>query len=291
MKILITGSAGLLGSDVVRCFLKHADSCIRLREHAADGFLALDLMNESSFDVLSKMNWDAVVHTAAWKDPDKCEKDPASAFRINETASRHLAELAADRKAPMVFISTDYVFDGTCPPYREKDQTNPLNAYGQSKLAGEKAVLELLPEQGIVLRVPFLYGSAAGLDRCPLLKSTWNALHSEVPWRMDDRAIRYPTRTSDVAEAIYFLLQKHASGIYHFSGQTGMTRYAICALMAEKLGLGMDCIERSTQMIPQEARRPENAHLDSGKILSEGFPEPAPFEEGLTEVLRELELL
>lgn len=186
MKILLTGAAGLLGCDTAKC-LQHAGyDLLKVRQHESPDFLALDLMEPESFSFLEKMAWDAIVHTAAWKEPDRCEQDPDSAFRMNSEATRRLAQLCAERNGWMLFISTDYVFNGKNPPYSEDSIPDPLNVYGQSKLAGEKAVLELLPETGAVLRVPFLFGASAGLDRCALLKTTWNALHADFPWRMDD---------------------------------------------------------------------------------------------------------
>ena len=291
MKILITGAAGLLGTDTVKCLHHAGHDLLKVRQHEAPGFLALDFMNPESFDIIRNMEWDAMVHTAAWKEPDRCEADPEAAFAMNHIATRRLAECCAARNAQMLFISTDYVFNGKNPPYTENDLPDPLNVYGKSKLAGEKAVLEILPESGIVLRVPFLFGSSAGMERCPLLKTTWNALHADSPWRMDDLAIRYPTDTRQVAKAILFLLERHAGGIYHYSGQDAMTRYTICRMMAKMIHRDMTWIRRSVERIPTEAVRPEKSHLSCSRIFDEGFELPPSFEQSLREMLEDLKLL
>ena len=152
-------------------------------------------------------------------------------------------------------------------------------------------LVEILPESGIVLRVPFLFGSSAGMERCPLLKTTWNALHADSPWRMDDLAIRYPTDTRQVAKAILFLLERHAGGIYHYSGQDAMTRYTICRMMAKMIHRDMTWIRSSVERIPTEAVRPENSHLSCSRIFDEGFELPPSFEQSLREMLEDLKLL
>lgn len=286
MKILLTGASGMLGSDIVISVASHPEiSLIKTSLKARPGFISADISTENGIATLKKLDWNAVIHTAAWKNPDSCEKMQAETEAINTIATGHLAQAAAERGAPMLYISTDYVFPGTRPPYDEFSIPYPLNVYGRTKLAGEKLLLETCGNKGIVLRIPFLYGLAAGLEQCPLLDSTLKALDSDKPWEMNDSAIRFPTWTGDVAAAAFFLLKKEASGIFHFSALESYTRYTITKTIAELLGKPMDKIVRSTSQPSGEALRPEDAHLAVKRLVDLGFPKVLPFKERLKHLL------
>jgi dTDP-4-dehydrorhamnose reductase len=137
----------------------------------------------------------------------------AFAEKINVAATRRLAEAASAKGAWMLYISTDYVFDGKNPPYSEGDIPCPVNCYGRTKLEGENATISTCRESA-VLRIPFLYGWRAGLEKSALLTSTLKALDSKSEVEMDDTVVRYPTYTADVAKAAAFLASRRAKG-YH----------------------------------------------------------------------------
>ncbi|HBC88206.1 MAG TPA: hypothetical protein DCZ94_14745 [Lentisphaeria bacterium] len=298
MKILLTGARGLLGSEISlladHLILKKTKSNLRISQITGvssgkhEGFLTADITTENGIEKICSADWDTIIHTAAWRSPDQCEKDKAGAFRINSWATEQLASEAAKRKAKMFHISTDYVFSGTNPPYKENDKPSPVNYYGETKLMGEKAVLKLC-ENPIILRVPLLYGMAAGLQKSDLLYGTLKALDSGKPWPMEDSIVRYPTYTGDVAKAIFFLLKKNASRIFHFSGQCKTSRYRITATFAEIFSISMKNIVRLEKAPETEARRPNDSHLAMGKILSMGFPPPMPFVERLKLLKGEIE--
>ncbi len=298
MKILVTGASGLLGSDI--SFLAkqimsgekksglRISQILRVSSRENIGFIAADITTDDGIRTICGAEWDTIIHSAAWRSPDQCEKDSIGARRLNVWATEQLAAEAARRNAKMLHISTDYVFSGTNPPYRENDNPSPVNYYGETKLMAEQAVQKLC-KNAVVLRIPLLYGMAAGLNKSDLLCGTLKALDSVKPWPMEDSIVRYPTYTGDVASAVFFLLDKNASGIFHCSGQCKTSRYKITAIIAEIFGKSMNNIVRLEKAPETEARRPHDSHLDMEKILSMGFPLPLPFAERIKSLKGEIE--
>jgi S-adenosylmethionine synthetase len=301
MKILITGAGGLLGSEIsflagqISSMKRKSDlrisQIIRVSSREIPGFLNADITTEEGINKIRGTEWDILIHSAAWRSPDLCQKDKSGAHRLNAWATEQLASEVSRRNATMLYISTDYVFPGTNPPYRENDIPNPINYYGETKLLGEKVVLSLC-RNALALRVPLLYGMAAGLRKSDLLYGTLKALDSDKPWPMEDSIVRYPTYTGDVAEAVFLLLEKKASGIFHFSGQSKTTRYKMASSFAEIFGKSMKNIVRLEKAPETEAIRPHDSHLSMEKVLSLGIPAPTPFEERVrsmkNEILKEL---
>lgn len=280
MKILITGASGLLGSDISYQAEQNGIETVKVCLKPREGFLSADISTKDGLEKIDQTAWNALVHCAAWRDPNRCKSDESMAKRINADATGKLAELAKKRNAKFLYISTDYVFPGTNPPYKEDDTPGPVNWYGQTKLMGEKETLGA-SENFCVMRIPALYGARAGLEASPLLLTTLKALRSQTPWDMENSIIKYPTYTGDVAEAALFLLNKNASGVFHFSGQDKTTRFTLTQIMAEAIGASMENIRSMTAPPEMDATRPKDAHLDISKILSLGLNPPMPLKERL----------
>lgn len=284
MRLLVTGASGLLGSDVVYHASEHGIETVKVCLSPRPGFVSADITTDEGIRKIQSLEWDAIVHTAAWRDPNTCEKDPEKAFAINGKATGELAKLAKERGAAFLYISTDYVFPGTNAPYHEDDQVRPINTYGQAKLAGEEAV-KAVSDKFIILRIPALYGIRAGLKASPLLESTLKALDSGKEWDMEDTIIKYPTYTGDVAEVILFLLKKKASGIYQFSGQNKGTRYGMALAIAEATGKDASKMRHMSAPPGTDATRPIDAHLSIDKLLKLGFKADFPsFKERVAEL-------
>lgn len=291
LKILITGASGLLGSDIVNSAeqrYSHISAIMRVCSKPSAGFLSADLTTESGIKKINESDWDTLIHAAAWRSPDQCERYRSGSHRLNTWATEQLASEAANRGAKMLYISTDYVFPGTNPPYGEDDIPSPVNYYGETKLEGEKAVSNLCGNS-CILRIPLLYGIRGGLAKSDLLAGSLKALDSENPCPMEDSIVRYPTYTGDVAEAAFFLLEKDASGIFHFSGQDKTSRYKITATIAKVFGKSMKNIVRLEEAPKTEAVRPHDSHLGMGKIISMGFPVPMSFEDRIRKLKPEIE--
>ena len=160
-KVLVTGASGLLGRAILKEFTQCGDvwEVLGLAYSRAKGNLKkVDLRNKDEVEsVIEEFKPSLVIHSAAERRPDIVEKSEEETKMLNVTATRTIAEASAKADAFFLYISTDYVFDGTSPPYKPTDKPNPLNKYGQSKLDGENVTLEFLPRSG-VLRVPILYG-------------------------------------------------------------------------------------------------------------------------------------
>ena len=163
MKVLLTGASGLLGRAIVRSMKDHCSLYACAYSRSNDNLHKLNLLNSDEVtQMIESVQPHFIIHAAAERSPDVCENDHATTDAINIQATSHLAQCAKAIGATLIYISTDYVFDGTKPPYHTDDSANPLNYYGASKLAGEKAVLES-GAKAIVLRVPVLYGPVESL--------------------------------------------------------------------------------------------------------------------------------
>jgi dTDP-4-dehydrorhamnose reductase len=280
MKLLITGASGLLGSDVNHKAEQKGIETVKVCLSPRKGFLSADISTPEGIGKIDDADWNALIHCAAWRDPNRCMNNESMSKKINSDATGQLAQLAKKRNAKFLYISTDYVFPGTSPPYRETDAPNPVNWYGKTKLMGEEKTFDV-SDKFCALRIPALYGVRAGLEASPLLLSTLKALKSQTPWDMENSIIKYPTYTGDVAEAILFLLDKNASGIYQFSGQDKTTRYTFTLTMAEAIGANAQNIRAITAPAETDATRPIDAHLDISKIISLGLKNPLPLKERL----------
>lgn len=216
---------------------------------------------------------------AANRFPDKCDANPDEARKTNVEASRHLAHAITSKNILLIYISTDYVFPGKLgeAPYETNALTSPTNVYGQTKLDGEKAILQATEETGlgVVLRVPVLYGktddpkeSAVNVLMDVVLKSQ----DKDSRIQMDDWARRYPTNIEDVSRVCVDTASKYLGGERHglpkilqFSSEEGYTKYEICQLFAEIMGLSLDGIvaDKGGNDPNAKVQRPYDTHLSS----------------------------
>jgi dTDP-4-dehydrorhamnose reductase len=296
-KVAIIGASGLLGRTVAEELAQQADWQVVLTafRRAGPHQIALDIRDAQAVgQFIDREEPDAVIIAAAERRPDICENDPALAYALNVDAVRYIAEAANRRGAWVLSISTDYVFDGTHPPYRYDAEPSPLNAYGRSKLEGEHALTETT-DLGCVLRLPLLYGpivdwtESAVTSLVPAIAASADPAPDAKPAVMDAWAIRYPTFTPDVAFVIGQMLERHArgeaiSGIVQWSGDEPMTKYEIAIRLAEALQL--DNARFTPQHTPTDATpRPHNCHLDSSRLEALGIGRRTPFDTAIREVL------
>ena len=242
---------------------------------------------------LDRLAPDIIIHAAAERRPDVSEKDPAGTQRLNVGATATLAQWAAARRAFLVYISTDYVFDGSRPPYRPGDATHPLNAYGQSKLDGERAV-QAAACDAVVLRVPILYGEVETLDESPVTILAKNMLNARAGERlaMEHWATRYPTHTRDVAVVLrQLVLHKLAhpdfAGVFHWSGSEPMTKYDMACACAPFVAFDPGRLVPDATP-PAGAPRPKDSHLDSSDLERLGIGQRTPFRAALPEIFSSL---
>ncbi|KAK9898772.1 NAD(P)-binding protein [Cystobasidium minutum MCA 4210] len=305
MKFLVTGASGLLGRAVVEKAKSSGHEVKGLAFTRAGGDLVkLDLHDTKAFRALcEEYKPDVIIHAAAERRPDVAEKDPEAAKRLNITVSRQIAEVARDLDIVLIYISTDYVFPGEAPPggYEPDSPTEPLQLYGESKLAGEQEVLQVgKAGRAVVLRVPVLYGKAS-----PNSESAINILidvvKAQKPGKMDDWSPRYPTNVADVARVLLDIGQfyrdsadKELPPILQFSGSQGhpITKYGISLLFSRILGIeGTEKLLEPVRQgnLPGETRRPRDCHLSNAKLESLGIDtsEGKSFESWFEEYLKQ----
>ncbi|CAG8208989.1 unnamed protein product [Penicillium salamii] len=286
--VLVTGASGFLGRAVFNTF-QHSGVLVvgqGFSRAAPPTILKADLEKQEDIKRLfDEVKPQIVIHCAANKSPDLCEKNPDQARRVNVEATRLLAAECHSTGAFLIYISTDYVFPGTegDAPYETDAQTNPPNLYGQLKLDGEKAVLDTIdPGLGVVLRVPVLYGNAKENSESAvntLVDAVKKSTQEGAGVNMDDWAQRYPTSTEDVARVcrdivIKYLREKEKRKelprILQFSSEDRMTKYEICQKLAQVLGVSTPGMIANKQGNDPNAGvvRPYDTHL-STKALTE----------------------
>jgi len=237
---------------------------------------------------IEKVRPDCIIHCAATRKPDICEKDPALTTRLNVDATEWVAAGASKIGAWMIHISTDYVFDGTNPPYHPDSKPNPLNAYGKSKLQSEKVLPEILKDF-CILRVPILYGPIESLDESPVTVIAKQLLTGREQ-EFDNWATRYPTHTADVAFVLRQIIEHKRNnpafgGICHWSGNEPCTKFAMARVISDIMNIPKQNITAQDTPAPG-AVRPKNAHLDCTLLESLGIGRHTKFAEGLADSIK-----
>ncbi|KAF3309199.1 hypothetical protein TWF173_011357 [Orbilia oligospora] len=283
-KVLVTGATGLLGRQVVRAFDEAGWDVIGTGFSRANPprILKLDITNQEDVEkVLDDVKPAIIIHCAAEKSPDRCASDPDGTKALNVAASQLLAEQTAARSIVLVYISTDYVFDGTPggAPYETDAETSPPNFYGETKRDGEIAVIKA-SDRAVVLRVPLLFGSGENSESAVnvLIDTIWNKSGKEKV-DMDHWAIRYPTNTEDVARVLKDIAEKYTSEdptklprILQFSSEDRCTKYEICERLAQALGLPMPHIVANSTVDPNPSvKRPYDCHLSTKALKDLGI--------------------
>lgn len=264
-RALVTGAAGMLGSELVRRVPQGWEAIgTDLAPQAA--LPGLDLADEAALERAWREHgpFDAVLHCAAYTAVDKAESERELAERVNVVASRALAAACARRGARMVALSTDFVFDGHATrPYVESDEPHPLSVYGATKLAGERAVLETLPGNSAIVRTQWLYG-----PRGKHFPRTIAALARERgELKVVDDQTGAPTTTLELAPALWDVLASGENGVFHAACEGSCTWYSFTRAILEELGLTHVRLEPcTTDAFPRPARRPTYSVLDSSRL-------------------------
>lgn len=286
MRVLVVGAQG----QVARSLVERAGNSPKI-EIAAAGRSELDLEQPGSgAKAIADFAPDLVINAAAYTAVDQAESEPDRAFRINAEGAGELAAAAAAVNAPIIQISTDYVFDGSAAePYDESALPDPLNVYGRSKLAGEEQVRVANPRH-VIVRTAWVY-SPFGRN---FAKTMVNAARSRDMLTVVDDQKGSPTSSLDLADALLHMIERELplGETYHIAG-TGSTSWCgfAQAIMAEcrKLGLpAADVRPIASAEWPTDARRPVNSALNSCRFERDfGYSMP-PWEESLPEIVHRL---
>jgi dTDP-4-dehydrorhamnose reductase len=282
LRILLLGKKGQVGWELARALAP-------LGEVTALGRAELDLADVPRLiATVRALQPDAIVNAAAYTAVDKAESEQDAAFDVNATAPRVLAEEAKRSGALLVHFSTDYVFDGAkATPYVEEDPTNPLNVYGASKLAGERAILAAGCRH-LILRTSWVYGPRGANFMLSMLR-----LARERPQlRVVDDQVGAPTSSRAIADATAAVLVRAMAspgleGLYHLtaSGETSWCGFARAILA--RAGIEIPVVPIPTEQYPTPARRPRNSRLDCARLRAAFGVTLAPWQESLAEAMRE----
>jgi dTDP-4-dehydrorhamnose reductase len=290
--IMVTGSNGLLGGFLVpvlrargyRVLATGRGPCRLQAEWFDDRVVYRDLDITDGMAVWSFIHAHrpkAIIHAAAMTQADDCERDPVVCWNVNVTATRFLLFAAQASGARMVYVSTDFVFDGEGGPYAEWDLPNPVNYYGSSKLAAERAVMESGISWSIV-RTVLVYGRSEHQARSNIMTWVRDNLQNGRPLKVVDDQWRTPTWAGDLAEGILLVTEKKAEGIWHISGSDQLTPYEMALRTASYLSLDSSLMTRVTaDSFTQPARRPLRTGFIIDKARTELGYTPVSFEKGL----------
>ncbi len=268
--VLVTGASGFLGAALVKAMAGQRLVYALSRRPAIPGAepLAVDLTRgEEVGRLLEAIPFATCIHAAALADPDLCETDPETAWRVNVEGTRHLLEVCQRRRKRFLFLSTDYVFDGRKQePYIEEDPVCPLQVYGATKAEAEKLVLEI--PQNLVIRLPFLFGYAPPPERTDFATDTLLRLWMEQPASYDNQQLRSPLLREEAAEAIRLMADSSLSGIIHLVPSETATKFDLARAFAHYLGKPAGLVrEKKGEESGARARRPPSMRLSNEKFL------------------------
>jgi dTDP-4-dehydrorhamnose reductase len=255
--ILLTGGNGMFGKDAAKIF-------------SANGYkvISVDIQDFDITDIDSVRNYfknincDYVVHAAAYTNVDLAETEKEKAFLINEKGAENLAKITSEKNIPIVYISTDYVFDGEkTAPYFPDDKTNPQSVYGASKLAGEIAVKKHNPTH-FITRTSWLYGK----NGKNFVDTMINLSQTQPVLKVVNDQTGCPTWTYDLAEGILKVLKNNIYGAYHICGSGYTTWYGFAKKIFELENIDIEVLPVNTQEFPRPAKRPKFSIMNNNNI-------------------------
>ncbi len=285
-KVIILGGRGMLGTDVA------AECKSRGIDYEVFDLPEFDITNEHQLlNVIHQAK--TIVNCAAYTNVEKAETETELAFRVNAEAVSMLAVSARKSGAWVLHISTDFVFDGASDkPYTEKDIPHPINAYGRTKLAGERLLIEHHCRH-CIMRVEWTYGRNGDnfikkiIQKAQTLASAKPGETGQKEMKVVDDQVGSPTATTEAAKAICDLIGKKPTGIYHFASQKYASRLEVARFIAEKLNLDVQPAPCKTSDFPSAAARPLNSRFDCSKIKPLLSSPIKPWQKPLEEFLKQ----
>ena len=304
MRVLVTGVNGQLGHDMMLELKRRNHEPIGsgsgTEYRGSDGVAAMPYEQMTITDaenvkaVLNKVHPDAVIHCSAWTAVDAAEEEEnrEKVFSLNVTGTRYIAEACREIGAKLVYLSTDYVFDGqgTRPWQPDDKDYAPLNVYGQSKLEGEFAVRETL-ERAFIVRIAWVFGK----NGKNFIRTMLNVAKTHDTVRVVNDQIGTPTYTADLARLLTDMIETERYGCYHATNaetEPGgyISWYDFTCEIYRQAGRKVNVIPVSTEEYGlSKARRPFNSRLDKSKLLQEGFRPLPDWKDALSRYLKELD--
>ena len=279
MRIVVTGAGGQLGVELVEAGRAQGHDVVGVTREQLDVVDA-----DAVSDTFRALRPDVVVHAAAWTAVDACEGDPERAFLVNARGARHVVEAAHAVGARVVYISTDYVFDGTkVGAYEVDDEPNPQSVYGASKLAGENSC----GDDDVIVRISWV----CGFHGSNMVKTIMRLATTHDELRFVDDQVGSPTFAADAAVAIMRLATIGRGGVFHVTN-TGVTSwYGFAGDVLEAMGLDRGRVKPITTaelQPPRPAERPHNSVLANGSLLNAGIDLLPEYHVSLQRLVRRL---
>ncbi len=276
MKVLVTGVKGQLGYDVVKDLKKRGHEPIGVDREE------MDLMNNDAIrEFIMNTRPEAIIHCAAYTAVDKAEEEVEVCYQVNAEATKVIAECAKELDITLIYISTDYVFDGTKEgEYVETDVPNPINVYGASKLLGEQYVQQLL-EKYYIVRISWVFGENGNnfiktMRRLGSERDELNIIHDQVG---------SPTYTADLAPLLVDMMETNNYGIYHATNEGTCSWFEFANEIFKQSNIEVKTNPITTDQYPTAAKRPMNSRMSKDKLTEFGFALLPSWEEALNNYL------
>ena len=284
MKVFVTGAKGQLGHDVMN----------ELARRGIEGIGAdvdeMDITDpEACRRVIAEARPGAVIHCAAYTAVDEAERHPKLCMKVNAEGTGNIAKVCRELDIKMMYISTDYVFDGQgTRPWEPDDARDPLNVYGQAKYEGELAIEELL-EKYFIVRIAWVFG----VNGRNFIKTMLRLGKERGAVSVVDDQIGSPTYTFDLARLLVDMIQTEQYGRYHATNEGLCSWYEFAAEIFKQAGMEHVSVtpvstEAYTAMYPGQARRPMNSRISKDKLEEKGFKRLPPWQDALRRYLEEI---
>ena len=291
MKVLVTGANGLLGQKLMSLLGSKPElnvlatgrgECRFENNYDNIRYSSLDItLNDEVIKVFNDFMPDAVIHTAAMTNVDECETDREGCWKLNVNAVEYLVAAAEKADAHFVHVSTDFIFDGTHGPLTEDEIPNPVNYYGESKLAAEKVVMKSSTSWSIA-RTVLVFGITPNMSRSNIILWVKNSLENQKHIKVVDDQWRTPTLAEDLAMGCYLIGSKKAEGVFNISGYEMLTPYDMALKTVDYFKLDSSYIEKSDgSQFTQPAKRPPKTGFIITKARKELGYQPRSFDEGI----------
>lgn len=279
MKVLVTGVKGQLGNDVVNELVKRGIEAVGVDIQEMD-ITDADCVRK----VISEAAPDAVIHCAAYTAVDAAEENEELCRRVNADGTRNIAGLCKKLDIPMVYISTDYVFDGQgTRPWEPDDDRHPLNVYGQTKYEGELAVQKTLDKYFIV-RIAWVFG----LNGKNFVRTMLNLSQNHDTITVVNDQFGSPTYTYDLARLLVDMVQTDKYGVYHATNEGICTWYEFACEIFRQAGVKVNVVPVPAAEYPAKATRPSNSRMSKEKLTESGFEKLPPWQDALSRYLQEI---
>lgn len=279
MKVLVTGVKGQLGYDVVNELKK------RKMEAVGVDVEEMDITDRDKVrKVIREVHPDAVIHCAAYTAVDAAEDNEAVCRKVNADGTRNIAEACRDLDIKMLYLSTDYVFDGKgTRPWEPDDDRHPLNVYGQTKYEGEVAIQETMDKYFIV-RIAWVFG----VNGKNFIKAVLNKGKQTGSITVVDDQFGSPTYTYDLSRLLVDMIQTDRYGIYHATNEGICSWYEFAVEIFRQAGLDVKVTPVSSSEYKSRAKRPENSRMSKEKLTENGFERLPAWQDALQRYLKEI---